>query len=226
MPRIDLASRLERRQALIDAAWHCAATQRFHDLTVDDVCAAAGASKGAFYGYFTSKQDLLLALLDQSAAELDRLIDQLDQADLGSLERLRRFAQAMLESGDDPARAQVRADLWADILTMADVRERLSRGIQRRRAIVRGWFDQGVARGELVDVPTNAMASILLALADGLQLHAGLDADAFRWANIRRAIDLLLTGIVKPAGHDASGETSPGTTSTPRSDASVRPPQS
>jgi AcrR family transcriptional regulator len=206
MPRIAPESRLERRQILINAAWHCAATRRFDDLTVDDVCAAAGVSKGAFYGYFTSKQELLLALLDQSAEELDILIDQLDKADLGSVERLRRFARAMLESGDDTARAQVRADLWADILTVADVRERLSRGIQRRRFIVRRWIDRGVASGELIDVPTNAMASILLALADGLMLHGGMDADAFRWTNIRRAIDVLLTGIANPAAPVTTGE--------------------
>jgi TetR/AcrR family transcriptional repressor of uid operon len=205
MPRIAPEARLERRQALLDAAWQCAARLRFQDLTVDDVCAAAGVSKGAFYGYFASKQALLLALLDQQAADLDRAIDELDRAAIGSVERLRRFARAILESGDDPARAQVRADLWADILTMADVRERLSATIQRRRAIVRGWVEQGVASGELVDVPTNAMASMLLALADGLLLHAGLDADAFRWVNVRRGLDLLLAGISRPDAQAVSG---------------------
>jgi len=32
------------------------------ELTVDDVCAEAEVSKGAFYGYFSSNQDLLIAL--------------------------------------------------------------------------------------------------------------------------------------------------------------------
>jgi AcrR family transcriptional regulator len=196
---------MERRQALIDAAWRCAATKRFGDLTVDDVCTAAGVSKGAFYGYFDSKQDLLLALLDQDAADLDRLLDELDAADLDPIERLRRVTRAMLELGDQPARVQVRADLWADILTDAEVRTRFSATIQRRRVTLRRWIEEGIAAGEVVDVPTNATASILLALSDGLLLHASLDAAAFRWSNIRRALEVLLAALAPPAPPPAGG---------------------
>lgn len=199
MPRIAPEARHERRQALIDAAWRCAASRRFGELTVDDVCAAAGVSKGAFYGYFDSKQDLLVALLEQDADELDRLLDELDTAHLAYVERLRRFTRAMLELGDQQARVQVRADLWADILTDTAMRTRFSETIQRRRAVLRRWLEAGVAAGELVDVPTNAVASILLALGDGLLLHAGLDAAAFHWSNIRRALDVLLAALAAPA---------------------------
>ncbi|HWE63830.1 MAG TPA: TetR/AcrR family transcriptional regulator [Chloroflexota bacterium] len=209
MPRIAPESRQERRKILIDAAWRCAATMRFGDLTVDDVCAAAGVSKGAFYGYFESKQDLLLALLDQDAAELDRLMDELDASALDNTERLRRFTRAMLELGDQPARVQVRADLWADILTDSVMRARFSATIQRRRATMRRWLEAGIASGELLDVPTNAVASILLALSDGLLLHAGLDTAAFRWSNIQRALDALLAALAPHAPLPDGGSVRP-----------------
>jgi hypothetical protein len=101
----------------------------------------------------------------------------------------------MLARGEDAARVQVRADLWADLLTEDVVRQRLAEATQRRRELVRGWIEEAVASGELAAIPANALASILLALADGLMLHGALDPDAFRWANVRRAIDLLLAGI-------------------------------
>jgi AcrR family transcriptional regulator len=211
MPRIAPESRMERRQALIDAAWRCAATKRFGDLTVDDVCAAAGVSKGAFYGYFDSKLDLLLALLDQDAAELDRLLNELDAADLDPIERLRRVTRAMLELGDQPARVQVRADLWADILTDAEVRARFSTTIQRRRVTMRRWLEEGIVAGEVIDVPTNATASILLALSDGLLLHASLDAAAFRWSNIQRALEVLLAGLAPASTRSDGGAHRPQT---------------
>jgi AcrR family transcriptional regulator len=195
MPKLRDETRIERRQELIEAAWRCAARRGFRDLTVDEVCAETGVSKGAFYGYFEHKQDLLLALLEDDAAALDEELDRITSTSASGVERVRRFAQAMLARGDDAARVQVRADLWADLLTEDAVRERLANSMQRRRGLLRSWIDEAVSSGELAAIPANALASILLALADGLMLHGALDQSAFRWRNIRRAIDVLLAGI-------------------------------
>jgi AcrR family transcriptional regulator len=195
MPRITDAARTERRHHLIEAAWRCAARKGFGDLTVDEVCAEADLSKGAFYGYFDSKQDLLLALLEEDTAILDRITERLAATPISNVERLRRFTRAMLERGEEPARVQVRADLWAAMLTEKVVRQRFSTSVRRRREVLREWIGAAVAAGELVDIPANAFAAILLALGDGLTLHAGLDLAGFRWPNIRRALDVLLGGI-------------------------------
>jgi TetR/AcrR family transcriptional regulator, repressor for uid operon len=167
----------------------------FGDLTVDEVCVEAGQSKGAFYGYFDSKQALLLALLEDDVATLDHSMGQPDAVPVSGVERLRRFTRAMLERGENPARAQVRADLWAAVLTERPVRERFSATVRNRRESLRSWIEQATASKELVDIPANAFAAILLALGDGLILHAGLDPAGFRWPNIRRALDVLLEGI-------------------------------
>ena len=60
---------------------------------------------------------------------------------------------------------------------------------------MRAWIEEAVASGELGEIHANALASLLLALTDGLMLHGALDPGAFRWPNIRRAIDVLLAGI-------------------------------
>ena len=198
MPKLRPETRSERRRLLVEAAWRCAAVRGFRDLTVDDVCASAGASKGAFYGYFEHKQDLLLALLEDDAIRLDSELDRITKTTSSGIERVRRFAQAMLSRSDDPAPVQVRADLWAALLTEPAVRERLAVVMGRRRERVRGWIEDAVISGELAEIPANALASILLALADGLILHGALDPGGFRWRNIRRAIDVLLAGIAAP----------------------------
>src|SRR5205807_2857955 len=113
MPKISDEVRSERRQGLIEAAWRCASRQGYHAMTVDDVCIEAGVSKGAFYGYFDSKQHLLLTLLEEDAIEVDDIIADLAERQMEPVERLRAFAQAMVEHASDPARIQVRADLWS-----------------------------------------------------------------------------------------------------------------
>jgi len=204
VPRISEATRDERRQHFVEAAWRCAARKGYRDTTVDDICAETGLSKGAFYGYFDSKQALLLALLEDDADAIDAVLDDSEAKEVGTAERLRLFTRAMLALGEDPAHVQVRADLWTAMMTDRTVRDRFVETIQRRRQRLRGWIETGIADGELEAIPANAFASLLLALADGLLLHGGLDASGFRWANIRKAVDILLSGMVRtraPAVH-------------------------
>ncbi|HUK64660.1 MAG TPA: TetR family transcriptional regulator C-terminal domain-containing protein, partial [Dongiaceae bacterium] len=75
------------------------------------------------------------------------------------------------------------------------VRERFAEAVARRRLALRSWIEESLASGELDDIPANALASILVALGDGLMLHAGLDPTGFRWANVERALDALLEGL-------------------------------
>ena len=195
MPKIGLEAKSQRRQELIDAAWRCVARVGYHNLTVDDVCLEANLSKGAFYTYFNQKLDLLVALLDEDAAALEDLIADLGEAHGSGVERIRRYLRAVLERGEDKAVVQMRADLWAEVRDDAEVHQRFAETVRQRRAMLAGWIDEAVASGELVEIPANAFASILLALADGLMLHYSIDPGGFRWSNIQTALGRLLDGI-------------------------------
>ena len=54
----------EARAALLDAAVDVIRAQGLHATTVDDLCEAAGVTKGAFFHHFTSKEDLAVAAAD------------------------------------------------------------------------------------------------------------------------------------------------------------------
>jgi AcrR family transcriptional regulator len=195
MPRLAAATKIERRQRFMDAAWRCVATRGFQSLTVDEICAEAGVSKGAFYIYFAQKQDLLLALLEADAAGMDEVMRELQHAHMSGVERLRRFARTMVERGDDPARLQIRADLWAEMSSNRAVRQKWVAVVRGRRETLKRWIEESVSSGELASIPANALAAILLALSEGLFLHAGLDPGGFRWVNVGKALDAILEGI-------------------------------
>ena len=195
MPRIGQERKGQRRRQILDAAWRCATRMGFHDMTVDDVCTEAGLSKGAFYGYFAQKRDLLLALFEDDGQRLDELMDELDERVHGSRDRLRAYTRAVLARSEETGRVQVRADMWTTMLTEPEVREAFAASMQARRVRLRSWVEDAVATGELVEIPANAFASILLALTDGLLLHGSLDPAGFRWINISKALDLLLEGV-------------------------------
>ncbi|MGH7485849.1 MAG: TetR/AcrR family transcriptional regulator, partial [bacterium] len=153
MPKLDEATRIQRRQLIIDAAWRCAARKGYEATTVDDVCSEAGVSKGAFYGYFEQKQDLLLALLDDDAGFYKRLIDRLSTSDIPGMRKLRGYTRAVAERSSDPARVQVTADLWAEMLTQPAVKRRFASAVQWRRERLRDWIEQGIAAAEMEQVP-------------------------------------------------------------------------
>lgn len=195
MPRIGVERKARRRRQILDAAWRCVATTGFRDMTVDDVCTEAGLSKGAFYGYFSQKQDLLLALFEDDSAKLDWLMDELEKGFNRSLSRLRAYARAVLVSSEAAAPVQVRADMWTAMLTEPDVRSAFAASVQARRIRLRSWIEEAVEAGQLREIPANALASILLALSDGLLLHGSLDPSAFKWVNISKALDVVLEGL-------------------------------
>lgn len=59
MPRLTEQRRAANRAAIVAAARRCFARQGFHETSMPDIVAEAGISAGAFYRYFTGKEDVV-----------------------------------------------------------------------------------------------------------------------------------------------------------------------
>jgi hypothetical protein len=66
----------DARTRLLDAAMQVIRAQGYSATTVDDICRAAGLSKGAFFHHFKSKEDLALA----AAAHFSQIAERLFRA--------------------------------------------------------------------------------------------------------------------------------------------------
>ncbi len=133
MPKIGPERRAARHGQFVTAARDLAAERGYRGVTVDDVCARAGLSKGAFYGYFETKQDLLVAILDLEIADVDELLDTLERSPEPSLEKVRGFVRTMVLRGQDPAEVQLRAELWSQVAGDPAPRERMAEASRSRR---------------------------------------------------------------------------------------------
>lgn len=67
-------------ESLCDAALRCAATTGMKHSTVDELSHQAGISKGAFYGFYESKEHLFLSMLERLHQEMygsaERVLEQ------------------------------------------------------------------------------------------------------------------------------------------------------
>lgn len=61
------------RDRILDAALRVIRSKGYNDTTIEDLCAAAGVTKGSFFHHFKSKEDLALAAADHFAAGAARL---------------------------------------------------------------------------------------------------------------------------------------------------------
>jgi len=85
MPRVIKHPEI-RREALLDQAQALFLTRGYDRASLNDVIAAAGVSKGAFYHYFASKEALLEALAERFARQaLAGVQDVLDDPGLDPL---------------------------------------------------------------------------------------------------------------------------------------------
>jgi AcrR family transcriptional regulator len=76
-PRGNRLPRLARRRQLLDAALEVFVARGYHAAAMDEIAERAGVSKPVLYQHFPGKQELYLALLDES---VERLIEGLRMA--------------------------------------------------------------------------------------------------------------------------------------------------
>ncbi|MBO0819443.1 MAG: TetR/AcrR family transcriptional regulator [Nocardiopsaceae bacterium] len=69
-PRGTRLPRLARRRQLLDAAMEVFVARGYHAAAMDEIAERAGVSKPVLYQHFPGKQDLYLALLDESIEAL------------------------------------------------------------------------------------------------------------------------------------------------------------
>ena len=74
--------REDRKQKLIDAAFHVFAEETYHSASVSKIAKEAGVSKGLLYNYFDTKEDLLRAIMSNLMDEILQYFDFSDDAPL------------------------------------------------------------------------------------------------------------------------------------------------
>jgi AcrR family transcriptional regulator len=115
----------------------------FHATSMQDIAEAVDLQKASLYHHFTSKQEILLVLLDQAIDLLTERLDPIVRQDLPADQKLRAMMRCFLETLAE------RKDLVAVLLLeyRSLNRELLSKHVVRRDRLERIWrkiIQQGI----------------------------------------------------------------------------------
>ncbi|NOJ80455.1 TetR family transcriptional regulator [Myxococcus xanthus] len=194
----------ERRQQIVAGLLKVMSERGYERASVSEIAKAAGLSPGLVHYHFSGKQEILLALVEQLAAQArQRVATRLERVKgPDARARVDAFVEAFLATGDDAAPAAVASwvTISAEAIRQPEVRaiyEQVVRAdlehltslvaavVGRRKApalaaglfaAVQGYFVLAASVPGLV--PAGSAASTVKRMAAGLMDSAGVKEDA------------------------------------------------
>lgn len=159
-----------KRTAILDAAERLVEARGYEGMSLQDLLDALGMSKGAFYHYFESKPDLLLALVERKTAAVEANLRAIvDEPGLTGREKLARHFAAV----DDWKRGEGR--VVADVVRAwygddnAIVQHKLHvHGLARITPLLARIIRQGVDEGAFTTRDPEQTARMILCLRHDL----------------------------------------------------------
>jgi len=204
VPKISAAHEQQRRDQILSAAMACFARQGYHATSMDDVVRESGLSVGAIYTYFSSKEDLFLALSDERAEQTLAYMSDLfrrpgPMADK-SREAIDFFFQHLTDEFVPLARMGV------EFLSEAAKSDRIKERQQRRFESVRQFYcwllREAQQRGDVnPDVDVEAAAELMMALNEGILVLSVAGLRRVPLETLKAAyVNFLNDGLCGPSG--------------------------
>ena len=174
-------SQARTRAALVDAAGEVFLEQGFGGASVEEVCARAGFTRGAFYSNFASKEELLTELLHTRIYDAYRRMGEERMRDPGHQPSMRRTGEELasvqrMEGGE--GLMGLLLELLAQSSRSDDARGLAATFWSGNRELMAELTRRAyAARGEEPPLDPKALATALIALDVGLSVQRYVDPD-------------------------------------------------
>jgi AcrR family transcriptional regulator len=185
----------ERRQELVQAAFHVIAEQGFEGLRTREVAARAGVNIATLHYHFPSKEDLIRGVVDQMQREFERQAQELAARGLTARERLHaELWQAYDVNRNEPELQIVLHELFLRSLRDPEVQAIFSTMKMHWQGAIEDLLSAGIYDGSFradLDVPATAVATI--AFITGVSLQLARESDTFDYARVVAEFERWLT---------------------------------
>ncbi len=187
----------DTRRRLLTVAEESFARYGYENVSVAQICAQAGVTKGAFYHHFPSKQALFLAVIHAWVERLQtQLVTALESATdrPAALEAMTETATRALQ--DARGKLPLFLAFWHRAARDPEVWQATVAPFREFEALITAYLQRANHAGLLHVSNPNAAARALVAQAVGVMLEVALLPDADSRANIlKQSIEWLLRGM-------------------------------
>ncbi len=199
MPKLKPEELKARRMEIIEAARTCFLRSGFHQTTTDEICHEASITAGGLYHYFSSKDELIAAVVERSAEtateHMRTLIAGADDA-ASAFRQVADFFVDTMQDADIDNVTRLEIEIWAEAL-MNDKLATTGRSAWKLRqdwleALVQRGIDDGVYDAKVVE--SGAMASLLMAIYIGLRVGRLLGGETFDTTGAMRSLFMMHAG--------------------------------
>lgn len=164
----DPRARAERRGQILEAAHRCFARKGFHATTTAEISAEAEISAAGLYQYFSSKDDLILELIEIDLAESIALVDTIIASD-DFFDSVEQTLRDTLQDERQAENAQIRLEILAEASRSPQIAAVLASSDQRFNAAMVRAITLAQAKGQVAaDIDPFELSIALTCLADGL----------------------------------------------------------
>lgn len=181
-------SKERTRQRLLTEAQRLFREGGYAATSLEQIAQAAEVTKGAIYGHFASKEDLLLSVIEDGRDTTPDYVTMLNDQSRPLRERLTEFSRAAaVEKPGDVAELAMFLEFFAALLRAPDALQRYGSGLQRQLQELADADSDKLAPGT---TPVQAW-TIGHALVVGLQIYQRLAPDLVTPEVFERALGLL-----------------------------------
>lgn len=162
------------RRRIVDAADELFYQQGYNQTSFSDIAQAAELSRGNFYYYFKSKDEILVAVIQRRRQQITDMLADWTQTVQGSRERLHLFIHMLLRNRDDLLRYG--CPIGSLTLELAKTQSLLRDQARAMFEAFRPWLiEQFSALGHAEEA--DDLACHLLTMSQGASLLANVYAD-------------------------------------------------
>jgi AcrR family transcriptional regulator len=177
VPKVSQEYRDARRSHILAAAKRCFLRNGFQGTSMQDLFAESGLSSGAFYLYFSGKDELILAIAEENMAVVASLIRTLAASDQdnGLGEGLATVLETIRRQNLSEDLGAMAVLVWSEAVRNPELRARFSKAIARMRSDLAEVVTQrGTAEETSGAVRPDGLAQLLITIIPGYILQLAL----------------------------------------------------